>query len=511
MALSSTSILLPSRYDCGMQDVNIGTNPVKQVPAAAIAVAKVLMVLFLLPFMGVGAFVAYSGLQQLRGGQPLGSALPLIAFGLVFMAIPAAIVVGMLRAMKSLSADAKFRSANASTPWLWRKEWADGTPIDRTVGGTGVSMTVAIIFIAVSSPILFILRREVERGNYVALIGLVFPVVGAILLTAGLYRLLRAHKYGASILRLDRIPIEPGRPARFDVQTHVTELPEAGFQVKLTCVRRRVTGGGRNRSTSESILWRDEQTIRSGAPSPDGVRLPITFSIPADAQPSDERNPSDRVIWRLDVSAEVPGIDYAAQFELPVFNAGETPEEPKAAAHAPVDLSSWRPDPESLITLSPTVDGEEIHVRSHARLTETLSLGIFNLLWFGFIALMFVLHAPFIFPFLFGIFGVIILVLLFDFAFGRTTIRASRRALQIRRSWFGIGSTRSVDPAQIDSVTTVVGMTSGGGNGTPYYNVRLRIKDGKESFAAKYIRSRRDAEALAEKIEKECGLAAPAS
>jgi len=28
----------------------------------------------------------------------------------------------------------------------------------------------------------------------------------------------------------------------------------------------------------------------------------------------------DRILWRLEINAAVSGIDYAAQFEIPVFN-----------------------------------------------------------------------------------------------------------------------------------------------------------------------------------------------
>jgi hypothetical protein len=45
----------------------------------------------------------------------------------------------------------------------------------------------------------------------------------------------------------------------------------------------------------------------------------VEFQIPSDCEPSDERNPNDRTLWRLTASAKVPGIDYSATFEVPVF------------------------------------------------------------------------------------------------------------------------------------------------------------------------------------------------
>jgi hypothetical protein len=37
------------------------------------------------------------------------------------------------------------------------------------------------------------------------------------------------------------------------------------------------------------------------------------------------------VIWQLKVTAREPGVDYAAQFEAPVFNVAQTPDEIAAA------------------------------------------------------------------------------------------------------------------------------------------------------------------------------------
>jgi hypothetical protein len=157
--------------------------------------------------------------------------------------------------------------------------------------------------------------------------------------------------------------------------------------------------------------------------------------------------------------------------------------------------------------MSPTAEGgEEIRVRTHTHFREAVGLGVFCLLWFGFIALMITLHSPLFLPIVFSAFGLILLLLLFDFAFGRTTIRATRTALTLRREWLGLHASRSIAPPQIESVSTTVGMTSGGGSGTPYYMVSLKIRGGGQAIAAKYIRSRRDAEMLAARIERDCGI-----
>ena len=140
-----------------------------------------------------------------------------------------------------------------------------------------------------------------------------------------------------------------------DVDTHVKESPENGFVLRLMCVRRVVTGSGRNRSTDEKVLSADEQRVSASAAmrNPLGTRIPFTFTVPGDAQPSDERVSSDMIVWRLAVTAEVPGINYASDFQFPVFASGEQPHAPIEFAVATVSATAWVPSPESRIVLTP--------------------------------------------------------------------------------------------------------------------------------------------------------------
>ena len=91
--------------------------------------------------------------------------------------------------------------------------------------------------------------------------------------------------------------------------------PAEGFQVALSCIRRVTTGSGRNRSTTETVLWQDERRVTG-----DRRRRAGGIRDPADAMPCDPtRAVRPRRSGGSTVSAEVPGVDYAATFEVPVF------------------------------------------------------------------------------------------------------------------------------------------------------------------------------------------------
>jgi hypothetical protein len=268
-----------------------------------------------------------------------------------------------------------------------------------------------------------------------------------------------------------------------------------------------VTGSGRNRSTREDILWADEQSVSSGAAmrNPLGTRIPFTFTIPDEARPSDERNSSDCIVWRIAAKAEMSGIDYAAEFQFPVVSTGEHPHAPREFAVASASAASWVPSEASHIAITPLPEGgEEICVRTHARAREVFGMFFFTMIWYGFVALMIAVHAPVIFPILFGLFGLVMLFAILDSLFGRSIIRTSHNGLVLRRAYpFGLGTGRSIEPSQIESISSNLALASQ--SASSMYTVDVTLTGGEHVQAAKAIRERSDAELLAARVRFLCG------
>jgi hypothetical protein len=196
----------------------------------------------------------------------------------------------------------------------------------------------------------------------------------------------------------------------------------------------------------------------------------------------------------------MPGIDYAADFQFPVLSTGEHPHAPREFTVASTSASSWVPSPESHITATPLPEGgEEIVVSTHSRLSEIFGMLLFSAIWYGFVAIMIAVHAPFFFPILFSLFGLIVLFAIVDGLFGRSVIRASRTALTVRRAYpFGLGTTRTFDPSQIESVSSNLALASQ--SAASMYTVDLTLTGGEHVQAAKAIRDRSDAEMLAARV-----------
>ena len=111
----------------------------------------------------------------------------------------------------------------------------------------------AVFWNLISAPlVLMVLPREVlQNRNYPALLGLLFPLVGAGLLIWAIRATLRWKKFGTSILELETLPGVIGGHLKGILQTRTALLPEEGLSLKLTCINRTVSGSGKNRSVNE--------------------------------------------------------------------------------------------------------------------------------------------------------------------------------------------------------------------------------------------------------------------
>jgi hypothetical protein len=382
-------------------------------------------------------------------------------------------------------------------PWLWRRDWADRAVRSTNAVSAGFLWFFGILWLLMSLPMFFVFRERIGKEP-LAILVLIFPVIGVLVLCAAAYLTLRRRKYGVSLCHFERLPIAIGGTMRGSIEARLTELPPDGFRLRLTNLRRTVTGSGKSRNVHERVICQDEQVLRSGAmPGPNGLRVPFALRIPADGEAADDRDSADRVIWRLEVEAEVPGIDFNAQFELPVFVTGEpdawTPE---------LEPRGWTPAAGSGIELGIAPSGEEIRVHSLHRVRIGLTVGIFFAIWFGVLAFMAKAGAPlFVFPF-FVLVGLFILIVLADLVFGQSSAVINRQHLTIRRTWLGLGRKRVIDTADIETVTSPVGLTSGA---SVYHDVVVTLRNGKKVSALKNLSTRRDAEMLAAKVRRGLG------
>jgi len=363
-----------------------------------------------------------------------------------------------------------------------------------------------VIWNLISIPALTALTPKLVKQAPLITFAYFFPVIGAALVVWALYLTFRRAKYGVSICHVDRVPIVPGRTFHGEIETRVRATPLNGFVVRLTAARR--TSRGRN--THEDVLWREEQTVALATPSYEGVRVPFSFDIPADTPGMNDVNEDGAVLWRLDVSAEVPGVDYAAAFDMPVFRTEEKVEQSHALWPAPhADERLWVPDPKSNIAIEPLPNGGE-GFRIGSPGGGAFGFAVFLFIWWGVVGMMAIFDVPIFLPIIFGFAGVIILLVAIDWWIGRSLIEASRRTLVYKRAWLGFGPERTIASGEVDDVTTTIGTTVGEGSATTLYYDLIAHQGERKRRIARYLRSKRDAEMLAARIRRDLGIATPA-
>ena len=389
---------------------------------------------------------------------------------------------------------ARLRAQHPNEPWLWRSDWTSRSIRQSADLGGWCLAGFTILWSLFAIPVGFLVPW---RGPWdaKAILLAAFPISAALLLLLAIYAALRRRKYGLSLCKIEHSPIPLGTTFRGEVQVRLHEPPPSGFALRLASIRRTVSGSGKNRSVHEVVLWQDEQTIAHGMmPSPDGMRVLFRFELPADAEPCDFSNPNRTTLWRLEVSADVPGIDYEAAFELPVFGTSASDDDSYTPPHTP----SWQPPPEITLT------GDTIVVRSAARAGDWIGYAVFFVLWYGALFLVRRLGAPLWVLVLFGTFGALFVLFAIDFLLGRTTITADRRALTVRRRWLGLGlAPRTFPTSDITRIEHHMGVTAGN---RAYHNVRAILRTGRTTTIARHLRTRRDAEMLAARVGARVGV-----
>ena len=460
------------------------------------------LIAFLVPFAAAGAFTAVQAVRSAATGDRAQAAF-LGIFALTFGGVGFGGIVAALKGRRKLAELEAIQGLHPTEPWLWRADWAAGRIEDAGRGTMWLAWCVAAFWNLVSAPAAwFGVREAVRSGKPVALLALVFPLVGVGLLVWAVRATARFRRFGVSRFELATRPAAVGRSLAGTVQAPAELRPAEGFRVLLTCLRRITTGSGKNSSTREDILWQEEQRV-SGQPSRTAAGMwtavPVAFPLPADAAPCDDANRRNRVLWRLTVSAEVPGIDYAASFEVPVFHTAESdrppmPEEAAAAAAPVAPPEHYHPPRDSRILVSRNRRGTEIVFPAARNPASAAGLTAFLVLWLGVVFALLHLGAPMLFPIVFGAFALLLGWGVLDQWLGVSRVVAGDGIVTVASGILTPGRERRVEGAEIETVTTRIAMQAGA---TPYYDVVLVRRNGKRVVAGRGIRDKREAEWVA--------------
>jgi hypothetical protein len=345
-----------------------------------------------------------------------------------------------------------------------------------------------------------------------------------ILIVKALRATIRHRRFGDAYFEFDALPFSPGERVGGRIHLKLDSRAEHGIDLRLSCVRKRVSGSGDNRSTNQIVVWQAEHNVPAGAvePGPLGRAIPVDFSPPADSLVTDHDNPSDQVLWLLHAQADVPGVDYSDDFEIPIFRnaafAGPASDSGTRtttgadsfgfATPRPSDADSGAvPQPaHTKVVVSMGSGGTEFYFPILRNPRRALMLFLVLLVWTGVAFLMYQKHAPIFFFIFLGLSDLIILAGFLHVTFGSARICVRSGEILSSSGTFGLGRTRRIQVSDVASIVPVVSMPQGNSSGNALHAIRMRLKDGSKITLADEIDSRQEARWVVSQIETLAGL-----
>jgi hypothetical protein len=466
---------------------------------------------FLFPFAVAGAVMLTMSLRRLAQGN-WREGLLLGGGGVLFGGVAVAYMAAMLGARRKLQEQEELRSRHPDQPWLWQRDWAAGRIEDSSRSTLWTSWAFTVFWNMIGFPSGYLgVQAALQQGKPGGYVALIFPLIGIGLLVWAVRSTIRYRKYGVSRLELATIPAVIGHSLAGTVPVSTSiESPE-GFLANLSCVRRVTSGSGKNRSTSETVLWQDEQRTTGGrARDAAGWRtdVPVQFRIPTEAESCSLGDPDNRVLWRLTVGASVPGVDYASVFEIPVFRteASAVPpseSEMRLAAEQARALAEYRQPADSRIRVTNRSQGVEIVFPPARNPGAAAGVTAFTLLWGGICWGLVHYKAPLLFPVVFGLFELLLLWMSLQLWLGVSRVTAEPGKLLLAKGIGSPGGEHTLPSAEVADVIAAIGMQAGA---IPYYDVVVRQKDGKKVTAGRSVRDKHEAEWLAVTIKRALDL-----
>src|SRR6266849_6430295 len=299
--------------------------------------AAAFLALFGLPFMSAGLAFIYAQLVS-RGNFKTYDVVAAVLFGLVFVCIGGGLIYAAIRGYGLMKEQVAREEANPLSPWLWRTDWAMRRAESQNKNSELLFWALAILCNMITLPFLFgMVPNFIQTGDPRVFLLLGFNLLGAILIVKAARTTMQHQRFGDSYFEFDSLPFSPGERVSGRIHLRFETQAAHGIDLRLSCVRRVVSGSGKNSTTNKIVLWQADKNIPYGAvgPGPLGRAIPVDFALPAESLVTDHDNLNDQVLWLLRAQADVPGVDYSDDFELPVFRTAASPQpatEPQAHA-----------------------------------------------------------------------------------------------------------------------------------------------------------------------------------
>ena len=427
----------------------------------------------------------------------------LLGFKLIFALVFGGVGIGLLVFGLRAKTGATDHPDSSAKPWLGQQEWASHQITCKTKNNIWFMWAFALFWNLVSLPATSAIPEEFASGNKLILIALIFPLAGIYLLVQAIKYSVSWHKFGQLILNLDPYPGSLGGQVGGTLEVPVTYNSQQRFPVSLQCVHSYETGSGKNRSRRENILWQASGLAHTHPSPTNGTLLAICFDVPDDL-PASEPHSRNYRFWRLDLNADLPGIDLHRQFELPVFATAERSQSnlPLSSEH-----SLLNDEHEALIERVANIEQIPGGVAMYFPMLHNWGNNLVGLvcgLFFFSAGLLMRAEAdaPGIIVWPFTLMGGGIVIICLKWLFTSLHIQLDQTGLISQRYWLGIAIGRDQIPrGEITKLQLTAGLRGNGAKGyQELYKIHALTQSGKKILIAMNLQGRATAQTALEAI-----------
>lgn len=385
-------------------------------------------------------------------------------------------------------------------PWLRRPDWANGR-IRSTSRKPLLLLWILVFFWCFGSAAisLAVLPWQWRQGDRAVVAMLVLFVIGLALIIFAARTTRAWRRFGRATFEMASVPAATGGALCGQIKVPGVLRIEHGWRITLSCVRRKTSGPANNLRADEQVLWRDEQWLQADLPQREAWRtsIPVFFRLPED-KPDSSAGIGNGTQWQLEAWARLPGPDFQATFEVPVFKLREQPEIPQNITAPYVrSLDEVRKEIQSRIEILELTESKEFIFPSGRTPGFAGGATLLCLIWGGVVGLLIVYRAPGLLPMIFGAMDLLMLYFVLDLWFRRSRIVVSAGTITIETAWPGYQRTNRIKGADVAEFAAEAGAQVGH---AVYYDLKLRTRDGKEWILAKNLNHKPEAEWLGRQL-----------
>ena len=301
------------------------TRLVGHTPAPSTQTGGGCLILFGMPFIAVGVFATLLSLGFLNIEAKTSNDAPtwlLTAFGGVFTMAGLGVAWVGAAGMWRARAARKRKEEHPLEPWYWDHPW-DSRWAES--GSLGPALQAFLLFVFLEAFLsmfhwwaFFSDEKIIPLMLFVGL----FDLIALAILAGAIYSFFQYLKYGTSRFHFARFPFRPGHSVEggLEASGKIARAPSISLTLRYIEEVTETTGSGKNRSTTTVLYCLHEVKQELNASQFDGSagEIPISIRLPS-GDFSNRLLETPRRYWQLEVKAETPGIDYAANFLLPVY------------------------------------------------------------------------------------------------------------------------------------------------------------------------------------------------